>query len=894
MSTEIRNPDCTNCALSDGCDFPCEMYLPQHKYNSGGLMVIGDYPAAPDGTIELEPLRESRFDLFWQIAIDVVKVDVKKIYPTYTAKCKPQYGQKPSEVQYLTCASTYLKQEIQAVRPKAILLLGAAPMAAFGITGTTTSKEITIGKGDNKFTTTLVATQSPGYYHYHSNELKKFALDINKAWTIVTGITADTKSPTKVTMCITIEQVEEVVGYILQTKQCTFDFESTKLTDMGVYDPNFKATLLAISFQHGSAYTIPLFHFDSPFTQEEVMHILRLFSDKVWGNPDIHKINQNIKFDMHVAARYGFSIFRGRVDCTMIMHSLYDDLTKHGIKEWLPTVFPQFLGWELEVKGQGWNEIPLATLSNYAGVDADGALRGYTWLTKKLLEDQRVYNLYRNLYAFALRPLFNMELRGMLISREKILTYEARALELIAEQQAKMNKYIQVHSFCKAEALRVNEAKMVELRARKAKAKGKNYDKVILAMNNIKSGKVTLYKGINFGSPDQLCDLLYSKEGFGFKVPYDRKSRGNKEATGSEIVKNLKDKSGFIDDLLVLRSLQTTYSKYLKGIRLQMDENDCVHTTYNQANVKTGRLSSGGKNSGPNLQNIVTHIKIKHPFVEELTILPKKAFIVPDGYVLLNGDFSQAELRMIAELANETAMIEAYNAGKDVHILTACAISKLTEEQFLLLPKTEQKELRQKAKSANFGLIYMQSAEGFQAYAKNVYGVDMTLKEAEYIKDTFFDTYPKIAEYHAIYIAKGKKFGCVRTLFGRKAHYPDINLQDGFLKGNAERELVNMPVQGSNGENTVLALALLEYRLPSCVFLSNTVHDNIMVLAPYKIAKYAMKVIVDTCENTPQLRFFGKEMTKLKMKAEVEISITSWKDLVPYSDEVWEQEFGLL
>src|SRR5882724_8325769 len=113
----------------------------------------------------------------------------------------------------------------------------------------------------------------------------------------------------------------------------------------------------------------------------------------------------------------------------------------------------------------------------------------------------------------------------------------------------------------------------------------------------------------------------------------------------------------------------------------------------------------------------------------------------------------------------------------------------------------------------------MQSAEGFQAYAKNVYGVDMSLKEAIRIRDIFFEIYPEISDYHYTYIDKGKTFGYVRTLFGRRAHYPDINALDGFIRGNAERELVNMPIQGSNGENTILALALLEQRLPTSVLL---------------------------------------------------------------------------
>lgn len=612
------------------------------------MMVIGDYPSGGEADIDLAPLREAKFDLFWQVAERVCYVDSSRVYATYVAKCNPG-DKKPTKDQNLTCASLYIKKEILRVRPKVILLLGASAGAVFGFTDKINgqSKEVTFGKDDNKFTVTIILTQSPTYVQYNEHLLKKFATDIDKAWKIAAGIVEETSLPTKVTLCTTIAEVQQVIEYIQVTKQCTFDFETTKLTDTNVYDPNFKATLLAVSFQHGSAYTIPLFHFDTPFSEEEVMQILQMFSDEVWGNPEIHKINQNIKFDMHVAAKYGFGAFRGRVDCTMIMHSLYDDLSKHGIKEWLPTFFPKFGGWELEVKGQDWNKIPLKTLSNYAGIDADGAFRGYTILTKKLMEDERVYDLYRNLYAFALRPLFDMECSGMPVSRENILAYEDRALELIGEQTRKMNKYVQVKAFCMIEADRVKKEKLSELRMKRTNAidgnRIKNANKILAQINDIKSGKVTLYKGVNFGSTDQLAKLLYTKDGFGFKAPYDKKTRGTKEVTGEIPLKSLGDKSGFIQDLLVLRSLKSTYSKYLKGIRLQLDENDCVHTTYNQAVVKTGRLSCVDVNT-----LITTNVGL----VPIGSLIPRSIGVVELDYELLAKTHT-GEYRQITKAINK-------------------------------------------------------------------------------------------------------------------------------------------------------------------------------------------------------------------------------------------------
>lgn len=854
-------------------------------------MVVGDFPTFVIGGM---PMEESKFDLFWKVATTVCHVDTKQVYSTYATKCQPPEGLRPSTEQNTTCATSYLKKEIRQVKPKTVLLLGTLPAAAFGykeqiskLRGT--HKEVTIKKGGETHTFTLVFAQSPGYVQYNSNELQKFAEDINMAWQIANGNNPDEKeSPTKVTLVDTLEKVEELIGYIHTTGQCTFDFESNKLDDMGVYSPNFKATLVAFSFQHGSAYSIPLFHFDSPFSEEEVMYILQRLSDEVWANPAIHKINQNIKFDMHVAARYGFGKFLGRVDCTMVMHSLYDDLNKHGIKEWLPTFFPEFAGWELTVKGQAWDKIPLTTLSQYAGVDADGAFRGFTVLQEKLLKDERVYDLYRNLYMFALRPLFDMECRGMLMSRENLLKYEARALELINAQITKMNDYSQVRRFNTHMRNKVTLAAIAEVSEKYANAKtDKLRAKYKEKYRAIKSGLEEVYTGINYGSPDQLNELLYTIHGFAFKIPYDKKTRGPKPSTGEVVIKGLNDKSGFINDLLVLRSLQGTHSKYLLGLRMLLDNNDYIHTTYNQGRTKTGRLSSGGKYAGPNLQNIVTHIKIKNTFVEEITPYPKKCFVVPKGHALINLDFSQAELRMIAEFANCTAMIDAYLTGKDLHSVTAANITHQTFDEFMSMSKEEKAPSRQKGKSANFGLVFDISVEGFKDYAKNAYNVELSMAEAQEIYDAFFALYPEIKEYHEIYRAKCRKFGGVRTLFGRMMRYPDINSKDQYLRGNAERECINAPIQGSNGENTVFALALLDKRLSKSVTIANSVHDSIMLVCPIPLVPQIIKLGVETCENTPMLKYFGREMVHLGMKTDAQVSLTDWKSLTDYTPEVW-------
>jgi DNA polymerase-1 len=211
----------------------------------------------------------------------------------------------------------------------------------------------------------------------------------------------------------------------------------------------------------------------------------------------------------------------------------------------------------------------------------------------------------------------------------------------------------------------------------------------------------------------------------------------------------------------------------------------------------------------------------------------------------------------------------------------------ITEEEYHALPKEKKSSIRSTAKASNFGLIFGQEPEGFKEYAKTNYGVELTLKEATHIRNEFFVMYPAITKYHEEYKAKGRKYGYVRTIFGRRRLLPNIKHAESYIRAEDERYAINSPVQGSNGDNCIYALALLDYRLPESVHLVNTVHDSILLYCPKDLVNYVAKIAKKTCENLPSLAFFGREMTKLKMKVDLEISETSWADLREYVESEW-------
>ena len=318
--------------------------------------------------------------------------------------------------------------------------------------------------------------------------------------------------------------------------------------------------------------------------------------------------------------------------------------------------------------------------------------------------------------------------------------------------------------------------------------------------------------------------LLYGAEGFGFEKPYVKAKRAEAEATGKEYLMELNDSTRFIDDLLLYRSIGKTLSTYLHGINDRLDANDRVHTSFLQHGTKSGRLSS----QNPNLQNLTNVAKLTDPTAIEVVSMVKKPFIAPEGYTLCQIDYSQAELRIIASFAGETNMLDAYNAGIDLHALYAARMLKTDLDGFYKLDKADQKNWRTRAKAGNFGLIYGMSAEGLVHYAKNNYGVILSLKEATEMRNDFFAMYPRLLDYHDTYIAKGRKFGYVRTLYGRMRRVPQILDQNEYIRGMDERVAINSPVQGTAGEFTVFAISLLRNRLDPRVKFVNTVHDSIV------------------------------------------------------------------
>ncbi|WP_435135074.1 DNA polymerase I [Formosa sp. A9] len=334
----------------------------------------------------------------------------------------------------------------------------------------------------------------------------------------------------------------------------------------------------------------------------------------------------------------------------------------------------------------------------------------------------------------------------------------------------------------------------------------------------------------NIASPKQLGDILFGKMKL---VDKPKKTKSGQFATSEDILSYLAKDHEIIQHILDFRGLSKLKSTYVDALPLQVEPSTGrVHTDYMQTVAATGRLSS----NNPNLQNI--------PIRTERGRQVRKAFIPKnEEYTLLAADYSQIELRIIAALSEEETMIEAFKNGEDIHASTAAKvfnvpISEVTREQ------------RSNAKTVNFGIIYGVSAFGLSNQT------DLSRSEAKDLIDTYYKTYPKLRNYISEQVDFARDNGYVQTVLGRRRYLKDINSRNAVVRGAAERNAVNAPIQGSAADIIKLAMIKIHSKLNEGAFKTKMllqVHDE-LVFDVYKPELETIKALVKTeMENAYQL-----------------------------------------
>ena len=330
----------------------------------------------------------------------------------------------------------------------------------------------------------------------------------------------------------------------------------------------------------------------------------------------------------------------------------------------------------------------------------------------------------------------------------------------------------------------------------------------------------------NLASPKQLGDILFEKLKIDSKP---KKTKTGQYATSEEVLAPFASKHKIVADILEWRQVQKLKSTYVDALPLEVNPHTGrVHTTYMQTVAATGRLSS----NNPNLQNI----PIRTPRGQQV----RKAFIARNAdYVLLSADYSQIELRIIAALSQEHNMIESFLRGEDIHRATAAKVFHVPLEEVT-------REQRSHAKTVNFGIIYGVSAFGLSAQT------DLSRTESKELIDTYYATYPNLRNYIQKQIHFAQENGYVETVLGRRRYLPDIHSRNQVVRGAAERNAVNAPIQGSAADIIKIAMIriddeLMRRQLQTRMLLQ--VHDELVFDVPKTELEIVKPLIKEAMEN---------------------------------------------
>ncbi len=490
------------------------------------------------------------------------------------------------------------------------------------------------------------------------------------------------------------------------------------------------AELVGLSFSWKAGEA---YYIPLPENQKAAAFILKDFDD-FFSSTEILKIGHNLKYDITVLHWGGVQV-RGPHFDTMLAHYLIQPDMKHGMDELAET----YLGYRpisiesligKKGKNQGnMRDVALAEAAPYACEDADITFRLYEIFKQKVEEEKWLQGLFYSLEMPLMPVLAKMEARGVRIDTD--------ALQQISEELA-------------AEALKL-EAEIYEDAGRQ----------------------------FNIGSPKQLGTILFEELKIDAKP---KKTKSGQYSTNEETLLKYAEHAivGKLLDYRQITKLKNTYVDSLPNLVNPRDSR--VHTTYMQAVTSTGRLSS----QNPNLQNI--------PIRTERGREIRKAFIPTDAqHTLLAADYSQIELRLMAELSGDQGMLDAFNAGEDIHASTAARV-------FGVKPEEVSREMRSKAKVVNFGIIYGISAFGLSQR------ISVSRSEAAELIDNYFRQYPGVKAYMDKSISIAREKGFVETIMQRRRYLPDINSRNATVRGFAERNAINAPIQGSAADMIKVAM----------------------------------------------------------------------------------------
>ena len=525
------------------------------------------------------------------------------------------------------------------------------------------------------------------------------------------------------------------------------------------------------------------YYIPAPKTEPEIRILLDEFKP-VLENPSIIKIGQNIKYDILVLKWYDVEI-KGILFDTMLAHYIIDPDTRHNmdvLAENYLNYSPVSITELIGKKGKGqlnMADIDVEIVKDYAGEDADVTLR-LKHTFEPLLKDSNSTSLANDIENPLIYVLAAIEKEGVAIDTQALKEFSKELETTISSTEKNIFKHA-----------------------------GLNF---------------------NIASPKQLGEVLFDKLQLDQKA---KKTKTGQYQTGEDVLSYLAPKHEIVNEILIFRSLQKLKSTYVDALPLMINpKTGRIHTSYNQAVASTGRLSS----NNPNLQNI--------PIKTEKGREVRKAFIPRDNnHLIVSADYSQIELRIIAEISKDANMMDAFINGIDIHTATAAKVYGVA------LADVDSTQ-RRNAKAVNFGIIYGQSAFGLSQ------NLNIPRKEAAEIIENYFAQYPGIKTYMASTMDFARENGYVETLKGRRRYLRDINSANQTVRGFAERNAINAPIQGSAADMIKIAMINIyremnEQKLEAKMTMQ--VHDELVFDVPINEVEKIKPIIENGMRNAIKL-----------------------------------------
>lgn len=691
------------------------------------------------------------------------------------------------------------------------------------------------------------------------------------------------------------QELKKLIQCCKQTGYASVDFETNAEP---LYNKSFKPTILSVTFQPGFGCSIPLDHFETKkYTSKgwNWKKMLRKFGEEVIENPNVVKVAWNYKFDDQIFQKYNI-YYRGVCLDGMLAKYLLNEEKPNDLKSMVRRYLPEYGDYEKQGKFDKipWDKKELEPLCHYGCQDTDYTLRLMLFFEKKLI-DLGLYNTYRNLIMTASRVLTSVEKNGLYVDRafnQELLDSYLPKIEAAKEaiyNLPRVKKFTKRYNQSKIEKYIAKlEEEIENLDPRVDKRKIQSREQKIA---NIRAGVFTtkkeleLIRPVSLGSSVDLPQLMYSEEGFNFKVI--KKNDSGKPSTDEETLTNLRltvkkpdsPKAVFLDSLLELRGLEKMYKTYIEGWHEKTQDDDRLHGRFLIHGTTSGRLSS----AEPNAQQI-----------PKTSVDPniKKQLVAPKGTLYIASDFSQAELRIMAHLSGDETYLNAFNSGQDPHLAIAATKYHVSYDEALKIYEDENhpdhkiwKVRRKQAKQIAFGLIYGIGAKLLAVKLSDPKsGIIVTPKEAQKEMDIFFGQHPKLKTF----LKKQEKFlrknGYLVSLFGRKRRLPQIYSSDRGEEAYALRLALNFPCQSAASDMCLFGSILIYYlmrqgKLPPTKSVC-LVHDaNYQITKPENINTWSIYEMWQIYRNPLTKPYFGFQIDDLDMEMDFVIGRSMAEEL---------------